>query len=69
MRKLIPAEMFNSLDANIFSREKYFFLQKLLIMYVFISTFLIELIFYPSTPWKEKYMQKLNRHKLGKLLI
>ena len=38
---------------------KNFFLQKPLSVHVFNSTFLIKLVFYPSSPWtkEEKYLQ------------
>ena len=41
------------------SAAKFFFLQKSLSVYVFNSTFLIKLVFYPSSPWtkEEKYLQ------------
>ena len=62
--------MSSSSDLEVISGEKYFFLQKLIIIvYVLINTFLIKLIFYPlKQPRKKKYLRKVNRQKLHKKL-
>ena len=51
----IPAKKFSSSDLEVISGEKYFFLQKLIIIvYVLINIFLIKLISYHCTPWTNR---------------
>ena len=59
-RKLIPAKIFNSSVAKVFSREKKSSKTNYN-KYVFISTFSVKLIFYPSTPWTDRERGKISK--------